>query len=73
MENSDPNETYLPLENITSILGDSEKPFFVLDMGIGGDASGRIFLLFLPDDARILSGILLGKSPEEIDFEDDLF
>ena len=68
-----PQTSIIPLEHISTMLGQSDKEFFVLDIGISGDVMGRIFLLFSPDYARALSGTLLGKAPEEIDFNDDLF
>lgn len=73
VEISVPHTSLIPLEHISNLLGGSEQVFFVLDMGIGGDVSGRIFLLFSPEDAKTLSSILLGKAAEEIDFNDDLF
>jgi chemotaxis protein CheC len=73
VEISVPQTSLVPLENISNLLGGSELVFFVLDMGIGGDVLGRIFLLFSPEDAKRLSSILLGKTAEEIDFNDDLF
>ena len=68
-----PQTSLVPLENISNLLGGSEQVVFVLDMGLGGDAAGRIFLLFLPEDAKTLSSILLNKTPEEIDFNDEMF
>jgi chemotaxis protein CheC len=68
-----PEVSLIPLENIYKLLGDMDKLFFVLDMEIKGDMLGRIFLLFSPEDAKLLSSSLLGKSKEEIDFNDDLF
>lgn len=68
-----PQASLIPLENISNLLGSSEKLFFVLDTGVSGEIQGRIFLLFSPKDAKTLSGILLAKSPEEINFNDELF
>lgn len=68
-----PQASLIPLENISHFLGGSERVFFVLDMGMSGDVNGRIFLLFSPEDARVLSSTLLGKNPDEVDFNDDMF
>jgi len=73
VEISVPQTSLVPLENTSCLLGASDQTFFVLDTEITGDITARIFLLFPPDDARSLSGILLSKTPEEIDFNDDLF
>ncbi|MFC1592422.1 chemotaxis protein CheC [Candidatus Omnitrophota bacterium] len=73
VEISVPQTTLIPLENISGLLGGSEQTFFVLDMGMAGDVQGRIFLLFLPEDAKTLAGGLIGKSVEEIDLNDEMF
>jgi chemotaxis protein CheC len=68
-----PQVNLIPLENLHSLMGTTEKPFFVLDMEIKGDITGRIFLLFSPEDAAFLGGTLLGKPKEQIEYTDDLF
>lgn len=68
-----PEVSLIPLEHIYKLLGEMDRLFFVLDMEIKGDMLGRIFLLFSPEDAKLLSSSLLGKPKEEIDFNDDLF
>jgi len=68
-----PQVSLIPLENISKLLYGMEKAFFVLDMEIKGNIDGRIFLLLSPNDARHLSGALLGKSKDELDFNDDMF
>lgn len=68
-----PQVNLIPLENLHSLMGATEKPFFVLDMEMRGDISGRIFLLFSPDDAAFLGSTLLGKPKEQIEYTDDLF
>lgn len=68
-----PQVSLVPIEHISRLLGGMEKPYFVLDTELKGDVTGRIFLLFSPEDARFLSGMLLGKPKEEIDFKDDMF
>ncbi|MFH1577801.1 MAG: chemotaxis protein CheC [Candidatus Omnitrophota bacterium] len=73
VEISVPQTSLVSLEQIPDILGGAEQLFFVLDIGFEGDIKGRMFLLFLPKEARRLSSILIGKTPEEIDFNDDLF
>ena len=73
VEISVPQTSLIPLENISCLLGASDQAFFVLDTEVTGDITARIFLLFPPEDARGLSGVLLGKTPQEIDFNDDLF
>lgn len=73
VEISVPQVNIIPLENLSTILDSMEKLFFVLDMEIKGDISGRIFLLLSPEDAKFLSSALLGKPKEEIEFTDDLF
>jgi chemotaxis protein CheC len=67
-----PQATVVPLENISSMLGPPENPFFVLDIHLAGDIAGRIFLLFSPDDTKIITGMLLKKQPEEIKFDDPM-
>jgi chemotaxis protein CheC len=47
-----------------------DKPFFVLDSQLEGEVTGRILLLFSPEDARGISSLLLGKDPSEINFDD---
>lgn len=73
VEISVPQVSLIPLENISGLFGGSERILFVLDMGMSGDVSGRIFLLFSPQDAKILSGSLLGKTADQIDFKDAMF
>jgi len=68
-----PQVSLIPLENISKLLYGMESTFFVLDMEIKGNIDGRIFLLLSPNDARHLSGALLGKSKDELDFNDDMF
>ncbi|OPX30464.1 MAG: hypothetical protein B1H08_01625 [Candidatus Omnitrophica bacterium 4484_171] len=68
-----PEVKLIPLENLDKILGDPEKSFFVLDTGIEGDVGGRIFFLLPPSEARVLGGVLIGKEPKDVDFEDALF
>lgn len=67
-----PEVSLIPIENVSNLLEERDKLFFVIDMEIIGDVSGRIFLLFSPDDGRILSGSLLGKPKENIDLRDEL-
>lgn len=73
VEISVPEVNVVPLEQISSVLKGVERQFFVLDMEIKGDSSGRIFLLLSPEDARFLASALLGMPKEEIKFEDDMF
>lgn len=68
-----PRVNLVPLESISTLLGASDKLYFVLDIEIRGDISGRMFLLFSPDDARYLSSALLGKPKEELEFNDGMF
>lgn len=67
-----PQVNITPLENISNLFTKRESLFFVMDMEITGDLSGRIFLLFSPDDAKLLASNLLGKPKEEIDLKDEL-
>lgn len=67
-----PQVSIIPLENIANLLPTKENLSFVIDMEITGDLSGRIFLLFSPDDAKLLASSLLGKAKEEIDFKDEM-
>jgi len=73
VEISVPQASLVPLENISSLLGDMERIFFVLDMEIKGDISGRIFLLFPPEDAKLLSSYLLGKPKDQLNSNDEMF
>lgn len=68
-----PQVSLVPIENISKLLGGMENLYFVLDTELKGDISGRIFLLFSPEDARFLGSILLGCNKEDIDFNDDMF
>ncbi len=68
-----PEVNLVPLESIYTLLGRTDMLFFVLDTELKGDLSGRIFLLFSPDDARFLASGLLGKNKDEIDFSDPMF
>ena len=68
-----PQVSLIPIERIAHLLEGPEKLFFVLSMEIKGDIGGRIFLLLSPNDARFLSGALLCKDKNEIDFNDPLF
>lgn len=67
-----PQVNLIPIENISTLLTPRENIFFVIDMEITGDLSGRIFLLFSPNDAKLLASNLLGKPKEEIDLKDEL-
>lgn len=68
-----PRVSLVPLESISTLLGASDKLYFVMDIEFKGDISGRMFLLFTPDDARYLASSLLGKSKEELEFNDEMF
>jgi chemotaxis protein CheC len=67
-----PEVSFVPIENVSNLLEERDRLFFVIDMEITGDVSGRIFLLFSPDNARVLAGNLLGKSKESLDLRDEL-
>lgn len=67
-----PEVNLIPIENISNLLEERDRLFFVIDMEINGDVEGRIFLLFSPDDARILGSSLLGKPKESLDLRDDM-
>lgn len=73
VEISVPQASLVPLENISSLLGGLERLFFVLDIELKGDISGRIFLLFLPEDAKLLASYLLGKPKDQLNSNDELF
>jgi chemotaxis protein CheC len=73
VEISVPEVSLVPIENLGNLISGPDRSFFVLDMEIRGNISGRIFLLLPPDDAKFLSSALLGKPKEEIDFKDDMF
>ena len=67
-----PQVSLIPIENISTLLTARDRTFFVIDMEITGDISGRIFLLFSPQDAKLLANNLLGKPQEEIDLKDEM-
>lgn len=67
-----PQVRIIPIENVSTILGDPERMFFVLDMELLGEVRGRIFLLFSPEHAKILSASLLRKNANDIKFDDEL-
>jgi len=67
-----PQATVVPLDNISGLLGSPERPFFVLDIHLSGDILGRLFLLFSPEDAKVITSLLLGKAREEIMFDDPM-
>lgn len=67
-----PQVSLIPIENISTLLTARDRTFFVIDMEITGDISGRIFLLFSPQDAQLLANNLLGKPQEKMDFKDEL-
>jgi len=67
-----PQVRIIPIENVSTILGDPERMFFVLDMELIGEVRGRIFLLFSPEHARVLSAALLKMNSEDIKFDDEL-
>ncbi|MCU0650946.1 MAG: chemotaxis protein CheC, partial [Candidatus Omnitrophica bacterium] len=60
-----PQVTLVPLENISNVLTRMDAMFFILDMEVLGDVTGRIFFLLPPDDAKFLAGSLLSKPKEE--------
>ncbi len=68
-----PQVNLVPLENISSLFGGMDKLLFVLDTELKGDISGRIFIFLSLEDAKGLGGMLLGKSPEEIDIREEMF
>jgi chemotaxis protein CheC len=70
VEISVPQTSLVPLEKISHLLGDVDRPFFVLDSQLEGEITGRILLLFSPQDAKGVASLLLGKKPEEVDFDD---
>lgn len=65
-----PQAIIVPLEKISDLLGEVDRPFFVLDSQLEGEITGRILLLFSPQDATGVASLLLGKKPGEIDFDD---
>ncbi|MDO8749278.1 MAG: chemotaxis protein CheC [Candidatus Omnitrophota bacterium] len=67
-----PLVNFVPLENIANLLKERERLFFVIDMELEGDLTGRMFLLFPPDDAKNLSGALLGQPGEQINLQDEM-
>ncbi len=68
-----PQVNLVPLENISSLFGGMDKLLFVLDTELRGDIAGRIFIFLSTEDAKCLGGILLGKSPEEVNIEEEMF
>jgi chemotaxis protein CheC len=68
-----PEVNIVPLEAISTLLGETDKLFFVLDMEINVDIFGRIFMLFSPNDAAFIAGTLLGQPKEQLDYKDDMF
>ena len=66
-----PLVNFVPLENIANLLKEREA-VFVIDMEMEGDLTGRMFLLFPPDDAKNLSGALLGQPGEQINLQDEM-
>lgn len=73
VEISVPQVSLIPLENISNLLGEVERLFFVLDMEIRGEISGRIFLLFPPEHAKLLSSSLLSKPQDQLEINDEMF
>jgi chemotaxis protein CheC len=67
-----PQVNLIPLENISDLFKERDRLFFVIDMEISGDVTGRIFLLLPPDDAKHLSGALLGKPKEGMGLADEM-
>ncbi|OGX24402.1 MAG: hypothetical protein A3J51_00595 [Omnitrophica WOR_2 bacterium RIFCSPHIGHO2_02_FULL_45_21] len=67
-----PEVKLIPIENVSNLLEKRDTLFFVIDMEITGEVSGRIFLLFSPDNAKILAENLLGKPKESLDLRDEL-
>jgi len=68
-----PQVTLVPLEEIGNVLTRMDQMFFILDMEVVGDVTGRIFFLLPPDDAKFLAATLLGKPKEGMDFNDEMF
>lgn len=68
-----PETKLVPLEALDKILGSPEGLYFVLDIALEGDIGGRFFFLLPPNEAKVLGSTLLGKAPEEIGTEDQLF
>ncbi|MCD6229001.1 MAG: chemotaxis protein CheC [Candidatus Omnitrophica bacterium] len=73
VEISLPETKLVPLESLHKVLGNSEDLYFVLDIGVEGEITGRVFFLLAPQQAKILGSTLLGKSPEEADLNDGMF
>lgn len=67
-----PLVNFVPLENIASLLEERERLFFVIDMEIEGDVTGRMFLLFPPDGAKNLFGTLLNQPSGQISLQDEM-
>ncbi len=68
-----PESKIVPLESLDKVLGNPDDVYFVLDIGVEGDIRGRIFFLLPPQEAKTLGGMLLGRSVEKIDENDELF
>ncbi|MCD6583467.1 MAG: chemotaxis protein CheC [Candidatus Omnitrophica bacterium] len=68
-----PETKLVPLESLHKVLGNPEDLYFVLDIGVEGEISGRVFFLLAPQEAKILGSTLLGKPPEEVDLNDGMF
>lgn len=68
-----PQVTLVPLEEIGNVLSGMDQMFFILDMEVVGDVTGRIFFLLPPDDAKFLAATLLGRPKESMEFTDEMF
>ena len=73
VEISVPQVSLVPLASIGSFLGEADRVYFVLDVEIKGDITGRMFLLFSPRDAKNLTSCLLGSCEGELDFNNEMF
>ena len=66
-----PSVELVPLDNISSLLGEFEKLYYVLVMEIEGDVTGSIFLLFSVNNAKNLTDILLNKLDQKEDIQNN--
>lgn len=73
VEMSVPEIRIIPLEALSTLLGNHENLYFVMDVELMGDIEGRTLFFLSPQEAMNMGAILLQKKSTDINRDDPLF
>lgn len=67
-----PDTRIYPFQQLNDTLRMSAKKYYAFSTEVHGDLNGRNLLLLTEPDTKIISGMLLGQDPQNIDIEDQM-